>query len=94
MPDTYTIIANPAELRIVSTKLNAIRDTLSEDDLIRSLIFGGAGSDVCSKGACVSSMELLNAELDAVAKKLSRLSEATAEFLEKAATSFETADQI
>ena len=93
MPDNATIAANPAELHSAAAKLNAVRENLSSQDLIKPLIFGESGAAHTSKGGSVSSMELLNAELDAVAKKLSVLSEATASFIEKATATIEAADQ-
>lgn len=79
----------------VSQKVSLLRNTkesLSED-IITPLQFGCNYASKTSKGDSVVSMESLNAELDAVAKKLALLVDATAAFLEKANVVFDETDR-
>ena len=87
-----TLIVEPENIRQKISLIQKTKDSLSED-IITPLQFGSKSSSKTSSSDSVISMEALNAELDAVAKKIAALSEATAAYLETTVQNFEEADR-
>lgn len=87
-----TLIVEPENIRQKISLIQKTKDSLSED-IITPLQFGSKSSSKTSSSDSVISMETLNADLDAVAKKIAALSEATAAYLETTVQNFEEADR-
>jgi len=91
--ENLTIALQSGNLRHKISILQITKENLSED-LIRPLQFGSNSTYKTSNGRSVVSIETLNAELDAVAKKLAALSEATSLYLESVIAGFEEVDRL
>lgn len=85
---------NREELTGKVTQLDTISDKLSQDTLIKPLIFGSSSQTATSKGDSVTAVKELNTELDVIAKKLAKLNKQTANYLNSIITTFEEADGV
>lgn len=82
-----------AQLQQKITQLGITKESLSGNSLIPSLQFGANSPSETSSGDSVVSMATLNAELDAVAQKLTHLIEATGKYLEGVLATFEKLEE-
>jgi len=82
----------PTEIASKAAMLEGIRADLLDNGQIASLQFGSLSGSQISKGSSAASVEKLNAELDAVTKKLAMLIGATSQYLKRTAEVFKQTD--